>query len=141
MEIKTAFLKVMGESVNMALATVAEGKPNVRVVTFGYDEAMPGRLFFSTFKGSTKAREFAANPRVACMPLPTGPVAENLVRIFGEVKLSALTMPELVDIIGKKAQHDAGMLEEGAAMMDIYEIRFTEAWVTIGMSEAQKHTI
>ncbi len=141
MELKKAFLGVMGESVNMALATSVKDSPNVRVVTFGYDDAKPDKLFFSTFKGSGKAKDFESNPQVACMPLPMGPVAETQVRIFGKVQRSALTMRELIALIGKKAQNDAGMLEDGAAMMDVYEICFNDAWVTLGMAQAQKYEL
>ena len=70
MELKQQFEQVMGSSVNMALATCVNDKPNVRIVTFAYDKNRAGKLYFSTFKGNQKIAEFAQNPNVSCMPLP-----------------------------------------------------------------------
>ncbi len=141
MELKHAFMKVLGEGVNMALATSVEGSPNVRVVTFGFDAAQPDKLFFSTFKGNRKIREFEQNPRVACMPLPVDPTEDIQVRIFGKVQKSALTLLELIALIGKKAPSGAETLTQGADQMEVYEVSFDDAWVTICMGEAQKYSV
>ena len=146
MERKQAFLRVMGESINMALATSVDSRPNVRVVTFGYDETQPGRLFFYTFPGSGKTKEFAQSPHAACMPLPMGPAADQQVRIFGEAYPSSLPIGELIALIGRKVKNgvdmpDADMPEVGLEMMEVWEVRFTEAWVTLGMTEAQKYEL
>ena len=131
------FDKVMLESVNIALATSVNQRPNVRVVTFAYDPTITGRFFFTTFKGSQKGREFEQNPHVACMPLPMTPEAELQVRIFGTVQKSNLTLDQIIALIAKKIPGDADTIKAGGDMMDIYEIHFPEAFVTVGMTEAQ----
>lgn len=138
MELREHFENVMGTSVNMALATSMGEQPNVRIVTFGYDAGKAGRAFFTTFKGNRKVTEFQENPNVCCMPLPLGPEAEAQVRIFGKVQKSALRMEELIAIIAKKFPGDAETIKAGGDMMDLYEVVFDHAYVTIGVSEAQE---
>lgn len=138
MELKTQFETVMQESVNMALATSVDDKPNVRVVTFAYDPAKAGRVFFTTFKGNQKTKEFAKNPHVACVPLPESPEAEAQVRIFGTVQKSDVSLDEVVNIIDRKYSGNADTIKEGGPMMEIYEVRFTEAYVTAGVNPAEK---
>ena len=137
MNLKQQFEKVMSESVNMALATSVGDKPNVRIMTFAYDESRIGRLFFTTFKGNQKTKEFQQNPNVACMPLPMGPESDVQVRIFGSVKKSNITMDEVIEIIAKKFPGDADTIKNGGDMMDIYEVCFKDAYVTVGMTDAQ----
>lgn len=137
MELKQQFEKVMGESVNMALATCVENQPNVRVVTFAFDNSKGGRLFFSTFKGNQKTKEFQHNPNVSCMPLPMGPESEIQVRIFGTVKKSNTSLDELIAMIAKKIPGDADTIKDGGDMMEIYEVCFENAYVTVGMTQAQ----
>ena len=137
MELRNQFETVMSESVNMALATSVEDKPNVRIVTFAYDESKAGRLFFTTFKGNQKTKEFQQNPNVACMPLPMEAESDVQVRIFGTVRKSDVTMDEVIEIIAKKFPGDADTIKNGGDMMDIYEVCFEEAHITVGMTEAQ----
>ena len=134
MELREHFEKIMAESVNMALATCNGTNPNVRVVTFAYDHATPGKLYFTTFKECAKVAEFEQNPNVACMPLPASPEADAQVRIFGKVQKSAMTMDEVIALIERKHGGDSDMLREGAPMMDIYEVCFPQALVTVGVT-------
>ncbi len=141
MELKAQFEKVMQETVNMALATSAAGKANVRVVTFAYNPEKPGRVFFTTFGGSGKTGEFAQNPLVACMPLPERPDADVQVRFFGRVQKSAASLDEVVALIGKKYPGDADSFSQGGPAMEIYEVCFDEAFVSLGMSPAEKTAV
>jgi len=137
MTLKQQFEKVMGETVNMALATSIGDQPNVRTVTFAYDESKSGKLFFATFKENQKTKEFQQNPKVACTPLSMDLEAEVQVRIFGTVKKSDLTMDKLVEMISKKFPSGADTLETGGEMLDIYEVCFKDAHVTVCMADAQ----
>lgn len=137
MELKKQFEKAMDESVNMALATCVENQPNVRVLTFGYDSAKEGRLFFSTFKGSQKVQEFQKNPYVSCILLPAGPEAEVQVRLFGTVKKSAVSLDQVIAMISKKMPGDGDTMKDGGDMIEIYEVCFAEAYVTVGMTAPQ----
>lgn len=138
---KTLFEQVMRESINMALATSVDNKPNVRVVSFAYDPDKAGKVFFTTFKGNQKIQEFAANPHVACMPLPESPEADAQVRIFGIVRKSDVSLDEIVAMIAKKYPGNADTIKDGGPMMEIYEVCFDEAYVTAGMNPAEKVTI
>ncbi|MCP1109679.1 pyridoxamine 5'-phosphate oxidase family protein [Ohessyouella blattaphilus] len=138
MEMKDLFEKVMQKSINMALATSVDNKPNVRVVTFAYDPARAGKVFFTTFNRNQKVKEFAENPYVACMPIPESPEADAQVRIFGTVQKSSVSLDEIIAIIAKKYPGNADTIKEGGSMMDIYEICFDEAYVTAGMNPAEK---
>lgn len=140
MELKQSFEQVMSESINMALATSVNDQPNVRTVTFAYTPEKEGRLFFTTFKGNQKTREFAQNARVACFPLPVGPEADTQVRIFGEVRKSDISIDEVIDIIGKKFSGGTDTIKDGGDMMEVYEVRFSQAHVTICMNDAQTIT-
>jgi len=137
MDLKQQFEQVMNSSVNMALATCVNDKPNVRVVTFAYDKNREGKLFFSTFKGNRKIAEFAQNPNVACMMLPQSEEADSQVRIFGKVQKSDMSLEELVALIVPKYPDGADTVKMGGDMMEIYEVCFSEAFVTVGMTEAQ----
>ena len=140
MELKQQFEQVMSSSVNMALATCVNDKPNVRIVTFAYDKNREGKLFFSTFKGNQKIAEFTQNPNVSCMPLPEAAEADLQVRIFGKVQKSAMSLEELVTLIAPKYPDGADTMKMGGNMMEIYEVCFTEAFITVGMMEAQSIT-
>ncbi|HBU12068.1 MAG TPA: hypothetical protein DEB31_04880 [Clostridiales bacterium] len=138
MDLKEHFNQIMGESVNMALATGVAAGPNVRVVTFAYSPEKPGRVFFTTFNGSRKTKEFAENPRVACMPLPESPEADVQVRLFGRVQKSDVGMDEVVALIARKFPGGADTVKEGGPMMDIYEVCVDEAYVAVGMNPDEK---
>lgn len=140
MELKQQFEQVMLSSINLSLATSAGDKPNVRIVTFAYDKNREGKLFFSTFQGNRKIVEFAQNPNVCCMPLPQGAESDSQVRIFGKVQKSDMSLEELVSLIAPKYPDGAGTMQMGGDMMEVYEVCFSEAFVTIGMNEAQKVT-
>lgn len=137
MELKQAFETVMSGTVNMALATSVNGKPNVRIVTYGYDETTPNRMYFTTFKGNQKIAEFEQNPNVAITPLPESPDAPAQVRIHGRVVKSGKSLDEVAALILKTAPFFAETLSQGGDMLIPYEIQFTEAAVTIGMQNAQ----
>ena len=133
MEIKQQFEETMNSMVNMALATSVEGTPNVRVVSFAYDN---GHLYFTTFKGNQKVRELAQNPAVACMPLPEKPEANVQVRIFGRAQKADKSLDEIIEIIARKYPEGSSTIKNGGPMMEIYEVCIDKAFVTLGMSEA-----
>lgn len=137
MDLMKAYQDVMQSHANMALATSVDGVPNVRVVTFGYNESTPKTAYFTTFKGNKKIAEFAQNPHVCFMPLPQGPDAPAQVRVTGKVQKSAKSLEEVAALILRKAPFFAQTLEQGGNMLEAYEVNFEEASVTIGMEDAQ----
>ena len=137
MELKQAFETVMSGTTNMALATSVNGKPNVRVVTYGYDKTTPSTVYFTTFKGNQKISEFEENPHVAIIPLPESPDAPAQVRIHGQVAKSGKSLADIAPLILKNAPFFAETLAQGGDMLVPYEIYFNQAAVTIGMQDAQ----
>lgn len=140
MEHRKQFDRLMKETMNMALATSVDGQPNVRVVTFAYDEGQPGRVYFTSFKGNQKVKEFEQNHQVACLPLPENNETDAQVRIFGRVQKSARSLEEIVALIALKSQGNATTIMEGGDMLELFEVAFDEAMVTVGMTEAQAVT-
>lgn len=136
MELQQAFETVMENTINGTLATSVDGQPNVRVVTYGYSPTNPKALYFTTFKGNRKIQEFAQNEKVAFMPLPENPDAPAQVRIFGIVQKSERTLDEVADLILKKAPFFAETLKQ-RDFLEVYEVVFDQAFVTIGMDDAQ----
>ena len=137
MTLKQNFEIVMEQSTNMALATSVENIPNVRIVTFGYNPAQPGHLFFTTFPGNAKIAEFAKNPNVSCMPLPESPEAGIQVRLHGTVKPSASSIEKIAPLLLKKFPAFQETLQAAKDILLVYEVNFSEAFVTVGMAEAQ----
>ena len=137
MELMNAYQTVMKGTVNMALATCTGARPNVRVVTYGYDEGTPGRVYFTTFAGNQKVAEFEQNPQVTLLPLPESPDTPNQVRIHGRVQKSAKSLDEVAALILQKAPFFAETLTAGRAGLIPYEVVFDEAMVTVGMTDAQ----
>lgn len=140
MELKQAFDTVMETTINMALATSINDQPNVRVVTYAYDPSNLGVVYFTTFKGNQKIQEFAQNEKVALMPLPENPDTPAQVRIFGKVQKAERCLDDVADLILKKAPFYAETLTQ-RDQLEVFEVIFEEAFVTIGMQDAQTLTL
>ncbi|WP_086313469.1 hypothetical protein A5821_000974 [Enterococcus sp. 7F3_DIV0205] len=131
MKTTEAFQKIMNEQTEIALATSVNEVPNVRIVSFFYDEVKKC-LFFSTFKGNEKISEFQNNSNVAFTTIPQE--TTNHVRVhFAKVKKSELTVYDVADQwIQKIPSYDENIKQAGT-MLELYEIHFSEAIVILGM--------
>lgn len=127
----------MNSTINMAIATSVENIPNVRVVTFGYDEDDFCKLFFTSFKENKKVEEFKNNPNVACILLPEDMENDTQIRIFGKVSESKITLNEVAELIGRKTPENAETIKNGGEMMIVYEVSISHASITQGMNEPQ----
>lgn len=137
MELKQAYQQAMANTANMALATSVENEPNVRVITFGYNPERPNVVFFSTFKGNKKIEEFKKNPEAAAILLPEDPESATQVRIHGKVVPSGHSLAEITEWIVQKMPDYAAGDAKAAPMLEAYELQFSQAEITIGMSRAQ----
>jgi uncharacterized pyridoxamine 5'-phosphate oxidase family protein len=135
MTIKEAFSTIMNEQEEIALATSVGEQPNVRIVNFFYDENKKC-LFFSTFKGNNKIAEFNANARVAFTTIPKNDTSHVRVR-HGLVKQSTQTVYDVADQWIQKIPSYAENIKQAGAMLDLYEVHFTEATVTLGMDTTE----
>lgn len=134
MEIKNAFLAAMNENINMALANSVDGQPNVRLVTYAYDEKKEGVLYFTTFPNTGKISEFEKNNKVCLTLIPNDQIEGAQVRIKGIVKKSACPLEEITPIILAKAPYFKSIIDEAGDVLIIYEIQFDRAEIVIGMS-------
>ncbi|MFD2306090.1 pyridoxamine 5'-phosphate oxidase family protein [Enterococcus termitis] len=130
-----AFKKIMNEQTEIALATSVKEIPNVRIVSFFYDEQQKC-LFFSTFKGNEKIAEFESNSNVAFTTIPLGDSAHVRVHC-AQVKRSELSVFDKADQWIKKIPSYAENIEQAGEMLELYEVHFTEAVVILGMGSKE----
>ena len=69
MNLRDEFERIMREQREIALATMSEGLPHVRIVNFYYDTETHC-VYFVTFKDNEKVVELAANPSIAFTTVP-----------------------------------------------------------------------
>lgn len=125
------FKRIMAEQAELALATAVDGCPNVRIINFYFDDSEGKEvLYFASFKDNQKIVEFGKNSRVAFTTTPKK--GEEHVRVTeGEVKKSALTIFDVKEHFIKKVPDYAMIIEQAGPMLELYEIHFTQARVTI----------
>ncbi|WP_375180478.1 pyridoxamine 5'-phosphate oxidase family protein [Enterococcus rotai] len=135
MKTVAAFKEIMAEHTEIALATSVEEVPNVRIVSFFYDESKKC-LFFSTFKGNEKITEFQKNPNVAFTTIPTENT--NHVRVhYAKVQKSELSVYDVAEQWIQKIPSYEENIKNAGQMLELYEIHFTEAIVILGMSSRE----
>lgn len=132
---KEKFLEMMAGQNEIALATCVDKIPNVRIVNFFYDETKKC-VFFSTFKGNEKIAEFKQNPNVSFTTIPVG--IPNHVRVhYGKVKKSEQTVFDVANQWIAKIPSYSENIEQAGAMLELYEIHFSEAIVILGMNSRE----
>lgn len=130
------FNRLMVSTDNMALATSVDNIPNVRIINFYYD-SKKGIVYFSTVKFNPKVNEFSKNNKVAFTTVPAE--GNEHIRVNdGIVKKSNFSIFDLKDdLIGKYPDYGT-IIEEAGEIIDIYEIHFKEANVTLGFKNSGK---
>ena len=140
MDFSKEFEKVMENTATFALATSVDNAPNVRIITFYYDVKNNGVVYFPTFKQSPKTVEFSQNNKVAFTTIPDGRV--GIVRVKNAIiQKSTLTVHDIKDGITKKYPGFADTVANAGTMMEVYEIHFNEAEVTVGYGNVGKVTL
>jgi uncharacterized pyridoxamine 5'-phosphate oxidase family protein len=124
------FNRIMENSLHLALATLNQDAPNVRMVNFYLAEDRRGVLYFATFNRSPKVAELALSNKVAFTTIPNG--REGVVRVTDAiVRKSGLTAADVKDAFLKKNPSFEETVKRAGPMLDIYEIHFNEAIVTM----------
>ncbi|WNS44157.1 pyridoxamine 5'-phosphate oxidase family protein [Paenibacillus sp. MMS20-IR301] len=140
MDYVQGFKEIMEVSGHLALATSADNKPNVRVMSHFYD-ADQGIVYVSTFKQSPKTAEFAANDKIAFTTLPEAATG-RLVRVTdATVKKSEHSVYDLEAGFTKNNPSFAFTLKEAGPMFEVYEFHFNEAIVTMGHMQMETITL
>ncbi|EKQ53518.1 MULTISPECIES: pyridoxamine 5'-phosphate oxidase family protein [unclassified Clostridium] len=139
MDFLKEFEKTMENTATFALATSVKDIPNVRIITFYYDNQNNNVIYFPTFKQSPKTMEISQNNKVAFTTIPDGTV--GIVRVKNAtIKKSDLTVYDIKDGITKKYPNFATTVEKAGAMMEVYEVHFEEAEITVNYGNVGKLT-
>lgn len=136
MDFKNEFKRIMENAVELSLATSVDNVPNVRILTFCYDEQKEGVAYIATYNQSPKTEEFAKNNKVAFTTIPVGPDAVRVTN--ASIQKSELTVHDLKDNFIRKFPGFQATYDYAGPMMDIYEIHFNEAFVIIGFNNTDK---
>lgn len=139
MDFLKEFNRIMETTDNLALATSVNNVPNVRVVNFYYDTENQGMVYFASFRGSTKTLEFLQNNNVAFTTIPTEN-SEQIRVTNGRVQKSDLTIYDLKEAFIKKLPNYEIVIAQAGDMLDVYEIHFKEASVTLDIDKHGKIT-
>ena len=130
MNLRDEFERIMREQREIALATMSEGLPHVRIVNFYYDTEKHC-VYFATFKDNEKVVELAANPSIAFTTVPHNNTTEH-VRASGHAVKSARPITAIIDAIVAKAPRFQETVDAVGDDLIPYEIVLTEAVVLIG---------
>lgn len=137
MDFLKEYEKAMENTATLALATSVSDEPNVRIVTYYYDNTRNNVICFPTFKQSPKTMEIAQNKKVAFSTIPDGTV--GIVRVKNAiVKKSELTVYDIQNGITRKYPSFGTTVANMGAMMEVYEIHFEEAEVTVNYGNTGK---
>ncbi len=124
------FKKIMKAQTTVALATSMNQQPNVRIVNFITRENKPDIIYFATFKGNTKEKEFEHNDKVAFTTIPNEMIAHIKVS-SGTVIKSDLSIHDLAGDFVSKIPDYKDIIEFGAEALVIYEVHFSKASVIL----------
>lgn len=132
--------KILNEQKEIALATSMDDKPNVRILNFACDKKRRGVIYFSTFPGNDKGKEFCANDRVSFTSIPYG--ESRHVRVHdGKVLKSDYSVYDLRELFVEKIPDYNFMIEEAGDVLEVYEIHFSEAKVIIDHTTSGSVTV
>ena len=126
MDFEKEFNEIMTGQTEIALATCADGHPNVRIVNFCCGEPLKGVIYFSSFQDNSKIKEFQINPEVAFTSIPKEGNSHVRVR-NGKVQKSSRTIYDLKDAFIKKIPDYAMTIEEFGEALVLFELHFREA--------------
>ena len=133
-ETKKIFLKIMNESSDIAIATSIDNIPNIRYVSFYYSEK-ENKIYFMTFKNSPKTIDFAKNNNVTFSTIPK--TDYNYVKATGNLKKSEKTSDDLKEEFCSKLSDAKMMIEQGKGFIEVYEITFSTAIISLNRMKTE----
>ena len=131
------FMRMINECDEIALATSIHDMPNVRIVNYYYDQDN-NIMYFATYKGREKISEFWKNNNVAFTTIPMKKGVREQVRARGHVRESEKTIVDLREEFSNKMSDFAEIIDKYSEELKVYEIRFTEATVTLDSRTYEK---
>ena len=136
MDYKNEFERMMQTETQLALATVADGGPDVRIVNFYY-EPQNKTLYFATFADNDKVAELQQNPHVAFTTLPTGGQGHVRVKNALAQKSTVPVENHKERFLAKLPGHIIGIPELLPALT-VYEVTFDCADVVLDFKHIGK---
>lgn len=140
MDFSREFDRIMMEQNQIALATCAEGQPNVRIVNCCCDDTQKNVLYFSTFRSNQKVKEFKKNSTVAFTTIPSTGNAHVRVK-SATVQKSERTVYDLKDAFCRKLPDYEMTIKEAGKYLVVYELHFDKADVTADMENRGSITL
>ena len=137
MEAKKEFLRMINECEEIALATSIHDFPNVRIVNYYYDEKN-NVMYFATYTGREKISEFWKNNNVSFTTIPMNRGKREHIRARGHVRESKKSILDLREEFSNKMSDFAEIIDKYSEELKVYEIRFTEATVTLDSRTYEK---
>lgn len=134
MEFMQEFNRIMESTSLMAISTSVDNFPNVRIINFYYDSQQEGVVYFATLRNSSKTVEFAENNKLAFITLPSEK-GEFVRATKGIVQKSELTIYDLKDAFIRRMPSFKTRIEQSGHLLDVYEIHFKEAGITLGFGK------
>ncbi|MEM1484862.1 pyridoxamine 5'-phosphate oxidase family protein [Oscillospiraceae bacterium PP1C4] len=129
MDYRKEFERMMKTQTEIALATAADGIPNVRIVNFYY-EADLKTLYFSSFADNQKVAEMEQNPHIAFTTITTN--GEEHVRVKnGVVRKSEISVDAIKDKFLAKMPEYIMSIPDVLPALILFEITFNHADVVI----------
>ncbi|MBF1191683.1 MAG: pyridoxamine 5'-phosphate oxidase family protein, partial [Fusobacterium periodonticum] len=95
-------------------------------------------IYFATYKGREKISEFWKNNKVAFTTIPMKKGVREQVRARGHVRESEKTIIDLREEFSNKMSDFAEIIDKYSEELKVYEIRFTEATVTLDSRTYEK---
>jgi general stress protein 26 len=139
MDYRQDFTRIMSETSDIALATVkADGTTNVRIINYLWDEDAK-TVYFSTFKGTAKIEEIAANGKVSFITIPVGNRA--FVRADATARPSTKSVDEMKEAFIAKYPFFAQMFAMGTDKFVLYELAFDNAHVNLEFGKFGEVTV
>ena len=136
MNVRDEFERMMGVQCEIALATMTDGLPHVRIVNFYYAPT-EHRVYFATLRDNEKVVELAANPNIAFTTVPHNNTMEH-VRASGYAVKSAHTIYDLADALAAKCPSVREFISAVGDDLILYEITLTEAEVALDLGKREK---
>ncbi len=131
MEDKEILDYILNKSHTISVATSVNNTPNVRLVSFIFDE---NKIYFTSFKGRPKNDEFDTNSKVA---FTTENVEDGkCVRVSNAIcKRANVTLESMKDKFINRHPGFEIAFEKAIDKMDLFEITFEKADVIVGFGQ------
>ncbi len=134
MEAREVLENVMNNDGLIALATAVEGIPSVRMVSFLWDD---NKVYFTSFKGSPKNEQIDTNSKVSFTTI--GNATGQCVRVTdAECKLAEVSITDVRDKFVAKTPQFEKAFDMAIDKMELYQIDFKKAKVTLGFRRIEE---